>query len=526
LKINSSAGRDLLFLALPVILFALMRLSSLNAIGLVDPSEGRFALMAQHMLQSGDWRIPKIELDSGALEPYYSKPPLHIWLMALSMKLCGQSDFAARLPGFAASLLTLFLVSFYGWKKFSLEIGYLAALILASSLGFYLLGSGATTDPTFMFCFTLAMVSFGFAAESRRWGLGFFLALALGFLTKGPVIIVLSGLAIVPWLILSGNFTQIKRLPWVSGTLLFCVFALPWFIYTETQVPGFLRYYIVEENILRYVSKDVSVKFGSTKSYFRGAIWLMWLGVYLPWSLILIYNFFKRGFFTYLRSSQEILFAALWGFSGLIFFTFAKNILATYALPSLPGLSILLALLLSQRLRLTEHSFEKLNFTLTGLAFASLAACMLYFEHMAGKLALFLALVAVLILVKRSLLNSRSLGFSCLSFSLLSSALLFSVAHHLDPYVSARPLEAYFVNNKIEKRVAILGKQPQSLKFYSRAEAGSLSFDFISPTQALESQKYQALAVRKKDLDKFLGFIPKELAAQTPLGTWIIFSPR
>src|SRR5262245_43392929 len=62
--------------------------------GLNEPDEGRYANIALEFLEPGtDWLEPKMSDFS-----HYDKPPLLYWLTALSLKLLGQNEYAARLP--------------------------------------------------------------------------------------------------------------------------------------------------------------------------------------------------------------------------------------------------------------------------------------------------------------------------------------------------------------------------------------------------------------------------------------------
>ena len=58
---------------------------------LFNPDEGRYAEIPREMLSGGDWVIPHLNgLD------YIEKPPLQFWATALSYRLLGPSEFAAR----------------------------------------------------------------------------------------------------------------------------------------------------------------------------------------------------------------------------------------------------------------------------------------------------------------------------------------------------------------------------------------------------------------------------------------------
>ena len=67
--------------------------SHLGAIGFVGPDEPRYAWIARDMAETGDWVTPRLYG-----KPWFEKPPLYYWCAALSFKLFGVSETAARLP--------------------------------------------------------------------------------------------------------------------------------------------------------------------------------------------------------------------------------------------------------------------------------------------------------------------------------------------------------------------------------------------------------------------------------------------
>src|SRR5262245_8863343 len=69
----------------------LARLLTLGIAPLYDPTEGRYATIAKHMLVSGDWVTPRLDY----VTPFWGKPPLHFWMTAVCLKLFGMNAFAA-----------------------------------------------------------------------------------------------------------------------------------------------------------------------------------------------------------------------------------------------------------------------------------------------------------------------------------------------------------------------------------------------------------------------------------------------
>ena len=78
--------------------------------GADGPDEGRYAEIAREILLLRDSLIPHLNLF-----PYLEKPPLVYWLTALSFKVLGYTELAARLPSAAAALGGLLLA--YGLAR-------------------------------------------------------------------------------------------------------------------------------------------------------------------------------------------------------------------------------------------------------------------------------------------------------------------------------------------------------------------------------------------------------------------------
>ena len=71
---------------------------------LLEPDEGRNAEVGREMLAGGDWITPHYNGYA-----YLDKPAPFFWLVALSFKVFGVSEWAARLPSGLAALATLLL---------------------------------------------------------------------------------------------------------------------------------------------------------------------------------------------------------------------------------------------------------------------------------------------------------------------------------------------------------------------------------------------------------------------------------
>lgn len=107
------------------------------------------------------------------------KPPLFLYLQALSIALLGATETAARLPALVATVASVLVVYRLGERLFGRDTGLLAAFLLAAAPYSILFAATAFTDPL-MVTFVLAAA---LAAIEGRWGWAG-IGLGLAFMTK------------------------------------------------------------------------------------------------------------------------------------------------------------------------------------------------------------------------------------------------------------------------------------------------------------------------------------------------------
>ena len=172
-------------LALVVLLAAAAYFSRMTDLT-VRGEESRRGLIAQEMLRTNDWIVPRCQ---GI--PLFSRPPLQNWLIALVGLIRGEVDrFALRFPSDCAIVLTVILI--YGYSRtFLTRLGSLAAAAAyVSTVQVLELGRMGETDALFALFLSGSLLVWH-TCQSRgqspykTWCLGYLLA-ALAMLTKGP----------------------------------------------------------------------------------------------------------------------------------------------------------------------------------------------------------------------------------------------------------------------------------------------------------------------------------------------------
>ena len=332
--------------------FLLMRLVSLGLYPLMDTTEARYGEMARLMVETGNWLTPQFDYNV----PFWGKPPLFAWMSALGIKAFGLSEFAVRFPHWLAGLVTISLSMLFASRN---KISPLLTGIILITCGIFFVSSGSVmTDMALTLSITITMLSFYLCWSGKKaWGYVGFAGLGIGLLAKGPVAIVLAGVAFYPFLAVQHGLLNAfavfwKRFPVVTGTLLMLGICLPWYIMAEKATPGFLDYFILGEHWKRFTLPGWEGDlYGSAHDRPRGMIWLFGLAVALPWSLllpVLVWRKWKKPTAEAVAVTPLSYFLLFWLVSPMVLFTFAGNILPTYVLPGLPALALLCAGLLAQ----------------------------------------------------------------------------------------------------------------------------------------------------------------------------------
>ena len=179
----------------------------LGAVHLFDWDEINFAECAREMLATGDYFSVKINF-----QPFWEKPPVFIWMQALSMSIFGITEFAARLPNAICGCITLLVFFNIGRKLVDEKFGLIWVLVYAGSFLPHFYFKSGIIDPWFNLFIFLGIYFFilfsnnnsQFNKNSKNTSHLIFSALfiGLGVLTKGPVAVLVFGLCLgVYWVI-------------------------------------------------------------------------------------------------------------------------------------------------------------------------------------------------------------------------------------------------------------------------------------------------------------------------------------
>ena len=319
------------------VLASVVFLFRLGSPPLTSPNEGLYAEVAREMNATGDFVIPRANT-----VVYLEKPPLLYWGTALSMRVFGENAFAARLPSALAAIATVLLVGAAGRRLFGARAGILSGIVLATSLGFALVGRQVLFDSLLTLWTTLALLGFWFGTEPandprsrRRWLLAGYAALGLGVLTKGLVSIAIPALVAIVYALAARDGARVRRAWSGSGAVLFLAVAVPWHVIASLRQKQFAWFYLVNEHWLRFLGRREPADFHADPIFAPAAAVFL---LPLPWSI-----FLPAAFASELRSRRaprEILFLFSWILAPVVFFTLSRTRTYYYLLPAVPAVAL------------------------------------------------------------------------------------------------------------------------------------------------------------------------------------------
>lgn len=329
-----------------------LRALTLPVLPVLDPSEARYAVVARDMLATSDFVTPMIWAN-GEYVPFFSKPPLLFWLQAGAMQVGGVNEMSARVPAFLAALAVLAVVGTLALRVFSRDVVRSALLILVSSPLFFLCAGLGLTD--MLLCLMVAGALFSHLAftreenpvRARRYSLLTFTFLGLGMVSKGPIALVEFGLPVFLWTAWTRRPTDFTGQAWWPGVLLFVAPWAPWYVWAEARNPGFLEYFFVNENVLRFAASEYGDRYGGGHKHPPGMALVFFALAMLPWIGVLgwrLRSATARAAFREKIARPEVQLLGFVVVVPLVFLSFSRHILGTYVLPLLPAASILIAI--------------------------------------------------------------------------------------------------------------------------------------------------------------------------------------
>jgi 4-amino-4-deoxy-L-arabinose transferase-like glycosyltransferase len=316
----------------------------IGSMPLFDLDEGAFTTATREMFLRHDFITPYLNS-----VPRFDKPILIYWLQATSAMVFGFNEFAFRLPSALASTAWVWVIYRFVALVVDSKKAFYAALIAATSLMPTVVGKAAIADAVLMLFITLAMFAIfrhwqTAKAAYIRWA---YVAMALGFLTKGPVAVLIPAVVSLLFYLSTGRFGAWWRavLDW-RGLLIFLVIAMPWYVVEYLREGhAFIEGFFLKNNVGR---------FNSPMEGHSGGFWfypVVALFALLPFTGLVLATI--KNSITDLRPLRVLVlsdeaalkrFSWIWFLFVLVIFSFSGTKLPHYLNYGLVGLIIIMAL--------------------------------------------------------------------------------------------------------------------------------------------------------------------------------------
>ncbi len=452
------------YLALLILASSFLCLVNLGNISLWNNNEPRYAHTARNMLESRDWITPVYK---GKLRA--DKPILTYWLIMASAKLLNHrkvNEFIARFPFAILGILGVIVIFFFGISLRGPRTGFISGLTLLFTLEYISTARRCLPDMALCFFITLTLFLFhrGYTAKEKK-GLFYLLAYipaGLGFLTKGPVALVIPvGVALI-YLAFRRDLKEIKNLHILSGLIVFLAIVLPWFL---AVTPEFSKEFFLLHNL----------KHG-LKGLDHQKPWYFYLEASpIPYAPAIF--FLPAGVWLWKKEEEKIqspmLLPLIWTSFTFLLFSLAAAKRVIYLLPIAPALALTAGLsidrLLGGERDKTFVTFTNLGTVLGFLSIAISPLLTIYYKLPTNPLCLALAVLPIFCLV-------LSFKKEAWTRSLVSLSLLFFFAYsfyflHFQPqydrlYRSAKPLAREIKSIVNDAPLYRMGSFDAALEFY------------------------------------------------------------
>jgi 4-amino-4-deoxy-L-arabinose transferase-like glycosyltransferase len=322
---------------------------------LMDDVDAVQAQISRNMLTSGDWVTARLD---GI--PYLEKAPLIYWLMALSFKVFGPYDWAARIPVALSCMALAWVTAAFGVWAFGKRAGFYAGLCVSTCVGLFLFTRILIPDVMLTADIALSMWAFLRAIDPeeprpRLWAYLLAASLGVSLLLKSMIGVVFPLGAGVVYLAITRQLFQWsvwKRLRPFGGFLIALAIAAPWHVLATLRNPpyfdftmhsapgeyhGFLWFFVMNEQVLRFLNLRYPRDYDTVPRALFWSLHLVWL---FPWSVYLPATV-KLSYRPVDRAGRARLLALCWAGFILVFFTFSTT-QEYYSMPCYPALALLI----------------------------------------------------------------------------------------------------------------------------------------------------------------------------------------
>ena len=253
-----------------------------------DANEAFYVETPREMMERGDYINPTFNY-----EPRVNKPVLSYWIVAVFYHVFGVSPGVQRIPiaigGLVIVAAAFLLARTAAPARLAPAAAWWAALGLAVSPRLLMFARRIVIDIYITMFMALTLAFFALAerypARRRLFLALMYVAVGLGVLTKGPVAIVLPGLAFAVYLAAHRELGRIRAMLLPAGVLIVAAIVVPWYAALYQQAGWTpIKSFVFGENFARYVEG------AGVNADHRGVLWYLPVvfSDSFPWSFLLV----------------------------------------------------------------------------------------------------------------------------------------------------------------------------------------------------------------------------------------------
>lgn len=244
-------------------------------------------------------------------QDYLDKPPFLFWLSSLSFWIFGISNFAYKLPALCVLVLGIYSAYRFTQRFYSEDVARLSALILASSQGYFLMSNDVRTDGLLSGFVMFSIWQCSEYINHKKWSSLILtsIGVAFGLMSKGPIALIIPGLAIGTHVLLTKNWRTILDYKWILFFIFIALLLGPmcYGLYTQfdlhpeklvygLQGPSGLRFFFWTQSFGRITGEIYWDNDTTFFYFFHTILWDFqpWILFFIPALLTSLYSVYAR----------------------------------------------------------------------------------------------------------------------------------------------------------------------------------------------------------------------------------------